>query len=171
MPLARNRRRCGGAGRIARRCRFARVETAMRKFFLMLAFLAFVACGDKRPEPSRAASQASALVDPARVDEVLKGFVDRDELVGVSALVFENGREAYFGAHGMADREAGRPMQRDTLVRIYSMTKPLTGVTLLTFYEDGLFALDVRGVLCPLSFVLCCKLQKLLLVSGVWFRF
>jgi CubicO group peptidase (beta-lactamase class C family) len=42
----------------------------------------------------------------------------------------------------MADRENGRPMQRDTLVRIYSMTKPITGVALMSLYEDGLFALD-----------------------------
>src|SRR5690606_990502 len=42
----------------------------------------------------------------------------------------------------MADREAERPMRRDTLVRIFSMTKPLTGVVLMSFYEEGRFALD-----------------------------
>jgi CubicO group peptidase (beta-lactamase class C family) len=42
----------------------------------------------------------------------------------------------------MADREAERRMQRDTLVRIYSMTKPVTGVVLMTLYEEGLFDLD-----------------------------
>lgn len=115
----------------------------MRILLAMLTFLALGACGRGQPEqPQRDASASTGLVDPARVDETLKGFVDRAELVGVSALVFEDGREVYFGAHGMADREAGRPMQRDTLVRIYSMTKPLTGVTLMTLYEDGLFGLD-----------------------------
>lgn len=112
--------------------------------FMAAALLALAACGDGRdatrdgPPPGH----ASTLVDPARLKTTLEGFVSRGELVGVSALVFEDGREAFFGAFGMADREAGRPMQRDTLVRIYSMTKPLTGVTLMTFYEDGLFRLD-----------------------------
>ena len=117
----------------------------MRNLLIMLMVLALGACGEGpqgQPEQGRQANEPGALVDPARVDEALKGFVDRGELVGVSALVFENGREVYFGAHGMADREAARPMQRDTLVRIYSMTKPVTGVTLMTLYEDGLFALD-----------------------------
>ncbi|MGB6306592.1 MAG: serine hydrolase domain-containing protein, partial [Steroidobacteraceae bacterium] len=55
---------------------------------------------------------------------------------------YENGREAYFGAFGQADREAGKPMTRDTLVQIYSMTKPITGVALMTLYEAGKFQLD-----------------------------
>jgi len=81
-------------------------------------------------------------VDAAHIGKVVEGFVEHGELVGVSALVFEDGEEAFFGAYGMADREAGRPMARNTLVQIFSMTKPITGVTLMTLYEDGLFRLD-----------------------------
>ena len=118
----------------------------MRKLVPAAAVFLCVACSDPSPEPAAPApapaAEPAALVDPDRIDAVLKGFVDRGELVGVSALVFEGGREAFSGAYGMADREAGRPMQRDTIVRIYSMTKPLTGVTLMTLYEDGLFAFD-----------------------------
>jgi CubicO group peptidase (beta-lactamase class C family) len=42
----------------------------------------------------------------------------------------------------MADREASRPMRRDALVQIFSMTKPITGVALMTLYEQGKFQLD-----------------------------
>ena len=96
------------------------------------------------PDTDAAAAEAppSALVDPGHIDAVLGGIVESDRAVGVSALVYEDGREAYFGAFGQADREAGRPMQRDTLAQIYSMTKPVTGVVLMTLYEEGLFALD-----------------------------
>lgn len=112
----------------------------MRHLYLGTMLLSITACGnDGAPE---APATPSALIDPGRIDETLAGYVDRGELVGVSALVFEDGREAYFGAFGMADREAERPMRRDTLVRIFSMTKPVTGVTLMTFYEEGLFELD-----------------------------
>ena len=85
---------------------------------------------------------AVARVDAARVDAALRDYVEAGRVVGVSALVWQDGREAYYGAHGLADREAGRPMARDTLVRIYSMTKPVTGVALMQLYEQGRFQLD-----------------------------
>ena len=81
-------------------------------------------------------------VDAAHIDAVLQGIVDEGRAVGVSALVHEGGREVYFGAFGMADREAGRPMARDTLAQVYSMTKPVTGVVLMSLHEEGLFDLD-----------------------------
>ncbi|WP_028916592.1 serine hydrolase domain-containing protein [Pseudoxanthomonas sp. J35] len=83
-----------------------------------------------------------ARIDPARLDASLRRFVDAGEIVGASALVWHDGREAYFGAFGMADREAGKPMARDTIVRIFSMTKPVTGVALMQLYEQGRFQLD-----------------------------
>ncbi|GAB3510489.1 serine hydrolase domain-containing protein [Pseudoxanthomonas daejeonensis] len=83
-----------------------------------------------------------ARIDRARLDQALRGFVDSGQVIGVSALVYQDGREAYAGAFGLADREAGRPMTRDTLVRIYSMTKPVTGVALMQLYEQGKFQLD-----------------------------
>ncbi|HXC54188.1 MAG TPA: serine hydrolase domain-containing protein [Rhizomicrobium sp.] len=85
---------------------------------------------------------AVAAIDPARIDAALKSFIDKNQLVGVSALVFKDDREVYFGAFGQADRENAVPMRRDTLVQVYSMTKPVTGVALLTLYERGLFKLD-----------------------------
>ncbi|WP_019397293.1 MULTISPECIES: serine hydrolase [unclassified Pseudoxanthomonas] len=83
-----------------------------------------------------------ARVDQARIDAALSGLVDSGQIVGVSALVWQDGREAYFGAFGLADREAARPMARDTLVQIFSMTKPVTGVALMQLYEQGRFGLD-----------------------------
>jgi CubicO group peptidase (beta-lactamase class C family) len=81
-------------------------------------------------------------VDKARIDAALGGLVQSQALVGVSALVYEDGHEAYFGAFGQADREAGKPMTRDTLVQIFSMTKPIAGVALMSLYEAGKFQLD-----------------------------
>jgi len=85
---------------------------------------------------------ASGEIDAAHIDKTLGTLVANGSLIGVSALVFKDGKEAYFGAFGMADREAGRPMARDTIVQIQSMTKPITGVALMTLYEEGKFKLD-----------------------------
>ena len=77
-----------------------------------------------------------------RIDSTLKSFIDSNKTVAVSALVFEKGREVYFNAFGYADRENNRPMDRNTIVRIFSMTKPITGVALMTLYEKEAFQLD-----------------------------
>jgi len=91
---------------------------------------------------SASVASATGQIDKSKIDAALSGFIQSRALVGVSALVYENGKEAYFGAFGYADREAGRPMTRDTLVQIMSMTKPITGVALMTLYDAGKFQLD-----------------------------
>jgi CubicO group peptidase (beta-lactamase class C family) len=89
------------------------------------------------------APEPAPLVEPAAIDAALKSMVDSKQIVGVSALVYERGKEAYFGAFGMADRENNKPMTRDTIVQIFSMTKPLVGVALMKLFERGKFQLDV----------------------------
>ncbi len=81
-------------------------------------------------------------IDKTKIDAALSSLIESKALVGVSALVYEDGREAYFGAFGLADREAGKAMSRDTMVQIFSMTKPITGAALMTLYEAGKFQLD-----------------------------
>ena len=93
-------------------------------------------------EAAPVTTQRAPIVDAAHMDTVLQAIVEEGRAVGVSALVHEGGREVYSGAFGMADREAGRPMARDTLAQVYSMTKPVTGVVLMSLYEEGLFDLD-----------------------------
>ena len=78
----------------------------------------------------------------ARIDSTLKSLVEEGSIAGVSALVYEKDQEVYFNAFGHADRESNVPMDRNTIVRIYSMTKPVTGVALMTLYEEGAFQLD-----------------------------
>lgn len=113
----------------------------MKKFlfpFLALALLAACRQNPAPAEPAALVGQATA----ARIDSLLRDFVDSGQVAGISALVFEKGREAYFGAYGWSDRANGIPMARNTLVQIYSMTKPLTGTALMTLYETGAFDLD-----------------------------
>ena len=76
------------------------------------------------------------------IDDTLQAYVETGRIAGATALVWQDGEEVYAGSFGMADREAGREMTRDTLFQIYSMTKPVTGVALMTLWEDGKFDLD-----------------------------
>ena len=112
--------------------------------------LASAATPKPAPAPAAAAPAPVAapvpppppLVDPAAIDSALKSLIDSKKVIGVSALVYERGKEVYFGAFGLADRENNKPMARDTVVQIFSMTKPVTGVALMQLYERGKFELD-----------------------------
>jgi len=116
------------------------------KKIILAAVAATLLAVPAAPALARAAPAAEAVapvkIDKARIDAALKAMVDSGRAVGVSALVWQDGQERYFGTAGMADREAGKPMRRDTLVQIFSMTKPVTGVALMQLWEQGKFGLD-----------------------------
>ncbi|WP_116089545.1 serine hydrolase domain-containing protein [Sphingomonas crusticola] len=92
--------------------------------------------------PARADHASHVRIDRARIDRALAAMIADGRAAGVSALIWQDGREAYFGTAGMADREAGLPMTRATQVQLYSMTKPVTGVALMQLWEAGKFRLD-----------------------------
>ena len=77
-----------------------------------------------------------------RIDGWMQRWVDSGRLAGMSVLVSRRGQIAYERCYGLSDRERGTPMATDTIVRIYSMTKPLTSVALMMLYEEGRFQLD-----------------------------
>lgn len=78
-----------------------------------------------------------------RVDEHLVGrYVEPGKIAGCQVLVARHGEVAHFSSLGQRDRERSAPVGEDTIWRLYSMTKPITGVALLTLYERGLFQLD-----------------------------
>jgi CubicO group peptidase (beta-lactamase class C family) len=85
---------------------------------------------------------AEFAFDPARVERELREMVEEGRVAGAEVLVWKGSREVHYSAAGLADREARRPFSRDTLVQIYSMTKPVTGVALMQLWEQGKFGLD-----------------------------
>jgi CubicO group peptidase (beta-lactamase class C family) len=79
----------------------------------------------------------------ARIDRHLeRRYLDQKKIAGALTLIARRGRVAYLSPLGMMDLERGRPMREDTLFRIYSMTKPITSVALMTLYEHGHFRLE-----------------------------
>jgi CubicO group peptidase (beta-lactamase class C family) len=81
----------------------------------------------------------------ARLDRVTKwmhGWVDSGRLPGMTVAIMRKGELAYAHTHGKADVERNKPMRPDTIVRIYSMTKPLTSTAIMMLYEEGHFQLD-----------------------------
>ena len=77
-----------------------------------------------------------------RIDDAMQRLVDTGKLAGTVTLVARRRHVAHFGVAGMLDREADRPMRRDAIFRIASMTKPFTCVAALMLFEEGRFLLD-----------------------------
>ena len=77
-----------------------------------------------------------------RIGDWMQTYVDRKRFAGCSVLVAQGGQEVYFDAKGQRDTDTGQPFTRDTIARIYSMTKPVTSVGIMMLAERGLFHLD-----------------------------
>jgi CubicO group peptidase (beta-lactamase class C family) len=79
----------------------------------------------------------------ARVGEHLrKHYVEPVKIPGAVTLVSRGGKVCYLDVQGRRDIERNAPMTEDTIVRIYSMTKPITSLALMTLHEQGLFSLE-----------------------------
>ena len=78
----------------------------------------------------------------ARIAGWAQRLVEDGKLAGITTAVIRRGQLAHLHSCGLADRAAGAAMTPDTMVRIYSMTKPLTSLAVLMLYEQGLFQLD-----------------------------
>lgn len=84
--------------------------------------------------------------DPARlqkIDEFIGArYLDTGRFPGFTLLISRRGEIAHLSVQGHRHVETGAPMTTDTMVRIFSMTKPITSVALLSLYEEGHFRLD-----------------------------
>ena len=76
-----------------------------------------------------------------RLDTVMQGYIDRNEVAGVVTLVARRGKVVHFTASGLRDVENEAAMTHDTIFRMASMTKPIASVALMMLYEEGHFHL------------------------------
>ena len=72
-----------------------------------------------------------------RVAELMQRHIDAQTVSGAVTLVARNGRVAYFRAQGLMDVDTKKPMQKDAIFRIMSMTKPIVGTSVMMMIEDG----------------------------------
>ena len=76
-----------------------------------------------------------------RIDRHFARYVEEGQLPGWLIVVTRRGRVAHLSRCGHADVESGRPVEVDTLWRIFSMTKPVTSVAAMMLFEEGAFDL------------------------------
>jgi CubicO group peptidase (beta-lactamase class C family) len=84
--------------------------------------------------------------DPVRLERITEHFEERyvapGKIPGCQIVVSRGGTPAYWRSLGLMDRERSKPVEEDTIWRIYSMTKPITSVALMQLYEQGRFQLS-----------------------------
>ncbi|MCH8046844.1 MAG: serine hydrolase [Planctomycetes bacterium] len=120
------------------------MRSLTRSVFCFVALLWFVlpAAGQDLPtaEPGEVGMSAERL---AGVDTVVRKFIDEKQLAGAVTIVARRGKVVQFKAYGMRDIAAKKPMTKDTIFRIYSMTKAVVSVAAMILVEDGKLELDV----------------------------
>jgi CubicO group peptidase (beta-lactamase class C family) len=110
----------------------------------LLLFLAFTGVVFAAPpanitQPAAVAKKTLALSAErlARVDHLVKEYVDQNKIAGAVALVLRDGKPVYERAVGWSDKEAGRKMTTNTIFRIASQTKAITSTAILALMEEG----------------------------------
>lgn len=74
---------------------------------------------------------------------MIRRDVEAGDTAGISVLVRENGEERFFDVQGYADLENGKELRRDSIFRIYSMTKPITAAAAMLLTERGMLDLNM----------------------------
>lgn len=112
---------------------------------LLLGLSLFITLDVGAPTSSFAAQGSKNGMDLSRFDamaQLFDGYIQNGDYAGIISLVQRNGKIVDFRAHGYRDLERKLPMEKDTIVRVYSMTKLVTSVAVLQLMEDGKIILD-----------------------------
>lgn len=106
---------------------------SLKLLTFLLALLPLVAASD----PVKPESVGFSEERLTRIHETIQRHIDARNISGAVTLVARKGRIAHFQAHGLMDVEAKRPMSKDSIFRIFSMSKPVAGVAILMLLEQG----------------------------------
>jgi CubicO group peptidase (beta-lactamase class C family) len=77
-----------------------------------------------------------------RIKPAMEKHIQDAHMAGAICMVLRDGKIAYFESFGASDKEAGKPMRKDAIFRIYSMSKALTVTSAMTLYDEGRFSLN-----------------------------
>src|SRR5262245_44378344 len=79
------------------------------------------------------------------VHDTIQRHIDAGDITGAVTLVASRGRIVHFESHGLMDLASKRPMAKDTIFRIMSMTKPVTAVAVMMLEEKGKISVTDQG--------------------------
>jgi len=104
------------------------------KFFAFLLAILPVTAASIPVKPESVGLSEERL---SRIHETMQRHIEARNISGAVTLVARKGRIAHFQAHGLMDIEANQAMTKDTIFRIFSMSKPVAGVAIMMLLEQG----------------------------------
>jgi CubicO group peptidase (beta-lactamase class C family) len=90
---------------------------------------------DLTPVKPESVGFSSAMLE--NLHALIQGEIDQKHLAGAVTILARHGKIVEYRTYGQRDLPSAKPMTRDTIFRDYSMTKPVTGVTMMILYEQG----------------------------------
>ena len=111
--------------------------TNFKTLLFSTLILGLGACLSEDGASSKLPTTTATAFDTAAMDDLLSGAVERGDVIGVQALVFDDGKTVYRNSFGLADRERNVPVKSNTVYRVYSMTKPVTSALIMDLMEEG----------------------------------
>ena len=120
------------------------MKTKFLRLFLITATIfsfSFATAADSLPvvQPEDVGFSSEQL---NKIETYFASRVEKGEIAGIVTLVARHGKIAHFSAVGYQDAEQEIPMEKDTIFRVYSMTKPIVSAALMMLYQDGLFQMN-----------------------------
>ncbi|HEY2252582.1 MAG TPA: serine hydrolase [Planctomycetaceae bacterium] len=113
---------------------------------VLLHILCLVAACHGQELPTAAPEEVGLSAQKlARIRPAIQTMIDRKNVAGALTLVARHGKVVYVEAVGLCDVDARKPMQDDTIFRIYSMTKPVTSTAVMMLFDDGKIELDASA--------------------------
>ncbi len=118
----------------------------MKKLFLFLTL--FTAILISQVSCTKTTKQVTGDIAGISGDSVesavnlMQQYIDSEKLAGISVIVIRNNETVVRKNFGFADKPNGKPIEDNTIFRVFSMTKPITAVALMTLYDEGKFKLD-----------------------------
>jgi CubicO group peptidase (beta-lactamase class C family) len=109
-------------------------------FSILVASVAFAQAIPQASSPEEVGLSKERL---DRISAWLQSDVDKKVIPGAVAMVLRKGKIAYYEAFGYQDREKNIPMARNSIFRLYSMTKPFVSIAAMMLAEEGKILLPV----------------------------
>jgi len=115
---------------------------AFGSVFLSASLIA--AAGGGVPTTSKPEEVGMSAERLQRIHDTVAKHIDAKDVSGAVTLVARRGKIAYFEAQGLADIDSRKPMAKDTVFRLASMSKPITSVAVMMMLEEGKVRLTDR---------------------------
>ncbi len=121
-----------------------RTHSFFRKSICLLGAVCFVFAATARELPFVAAPEGAGMSSTklGKVDSMVEDLIQQKKLAGATVMIARHGQVVYFNIFGKMELGSDKPMRRDTIFRIYSMSKAITTAAALMLYDEGKIGLD-----------------------------